>query len=591
VSQQLSAVTRAVTFLLTDIEGSTAAWEADADAMAVALARHDEIVEQVMTSRGGRLIKTRGEGDATFSVFDRPSAAAAAAIRDSARLAAWGTCFDGQLSMLIDPEHLDEIESAVAAAAEKLAALDDAAGEAKAHTVRAGCLARLGRIGDCETALDQALTAARRAGELRRVNGVLANAPLAALWGPNPVPRAGGGCLDVVRLLRITAGSPVVEATSTRCQGVLDAFRGRAAAGRQLIDSARRTLTELGMRHALLEVDQFAGIVELVADDPAAAEPYLRRAYKGFHRMGLDADTAETAALLARACLALDRDAEADELCWESERLAGHALKASITWRTVRAQLLAREGAHDEAKRVAEEAVALAGRTDALVDHGDACLALATVLNMAGDAAGARAAAEKAVGLYEQKGAAALAEKARSILSAKPLNIPAAAKQPSVELDNGCIRVIRTLEAAFDREAWGEVEQLYAPDVFIESRRKIVGFKQFDLPSGKWSHQLGRFIEMGWVRHRNDVVAVRGERLALTRLELGSADVSPGAPQVEVLQLFGVDDAGRIVLQVSFDVDDIDAAMAELDAAHARVGDQPSLARLENAASRTTPTV
>ena len=80
VAQHLSSVTRAVTFLLTDIEGSTAAWEADADAMAVALARHDELVEQVVTSRGGRLIKTRGEGDATFSVFERPSAAAAAAI-------------------------------------------------------------------------------------------------------------------------------------------------------------------------------------------------------------------------------------------------------------------------------------------------------------------------------------------------------------------------------------------------------------------------------------------------------------------------------------------------------------------------------
>ena len=48
--------------------------------MASALARHDELVEQVVTSRGGRLIKTRGEGDATFSVFDRPSAAAAAAL-------------------------------------------------------------------------------------------------------------------------------------------------------------------------------------------------------------------------------------------------------------------------------------------------------------------------------------------------------------------------------------------------------------------------------------------------------------------------------------------------------------------------------
>src|SRR6201995_3491735 len=80
VAQNLPAVTRAVTFLLTDIEGSTAAWEADANAMRVALARHDELVEQVVTSRGGRLIKTRGEGDATFSVFERPSAAAAAAI-------------------------------------------------------------------------------------------------------------------------------------------------------------------------------------------------------------------------------------------------------------------------------------------------------------------------------------------------------------------------------------------------------------------------------------------------------------------------------------------------------------------------------
>ena len=312
------------------------------------------------------------------------------AARDSARLAAWGTCFDGQLSMLTHPERLDEIESAVAAAAERLAELDDAAGEAKAHTVRAGCLARLGRIGDAETALDHALTAARRARDHRRVNAVLANAPLAALWGPNPVPRAGGRCLDVVRLLRITTGSPVVEATSTRCQAVLDALRGRAAAGRSLLDSARRTLTELGMRHALLEVDQFAGILELVDDDPAAAEPHLRRAYNGFRRMGLDADTAETAALLARACLALDRDADADELCTESERLAGHALKASIAWRTVRAQLLARSGAHDEARRVAEEAVAVAERTDLLVDHGDACLALATVLNIAGDSGGAR---------------------------------------------------------------------------------------------------------------------------------------------------------------------------------------------------------
>jgi len=208
------------------------------------------------------------------------------------------------------------------------------------------------------------------------------------------------------------------------------------------------------MRHALLEVDQFAGIVELVADDCASAEPHLRRAYNGFRRMGLDADTAETAAMLARACLALDRAGEADELCTESERLAGHALKASIAWRTVRAQLLARSGAHDAARHVAEEAVALAGRTDLLVDHGDACLSLATVLSAAGDAAGARAAAERATELYELKGAAALAEKARSIVGERDFPpVPTAPEAPTVEPENACVRAIRQLSAAIDREA------------------------------------------------------------------------------------------------------------------------------------------
>ncbi|MDT7755814.1 MAG: hypothetical protein QOH27_1712, partial [Mycobacterium sp.] len=530
--------------------------------------------------------------EALLAAGDVVSAAGAvsqlrAATRDSARLAAWGTCFDGQLSMLTDPERLDEIESALAAAAEKLAGLDDAAGEAKAHTVRAGCLARLGRIGDCETALDQALTAARRAGEHRRVNAVLAGAPLAALWGPNPVPRAGGRCLDVVRLLRITTGSPVVEATSTRCQGVLDAFRGRAAAGRALIDSARRTLTELGRRHARLEVDQFAGIVELVADDPTAAEPHLRRAYNGFRRMGLEADTAETAALLARACLALGRDAEADELCTESEHLAGHAFKASIAWRIVRAQLLARSGAHEDARRIAEEAVTLAGRTDALVDHGDACLALATVLGTAGDTAGTQAAAERAAELYELKGAAALAEKARKLLGVSDFRAsPAPPEPPIEEMDNACAQVGERVRAAVDRKAGDEFEQLFAPGALIESRRKIVGFKQADFPLGKWLRETRRNFETVALSVNHVVVAVRGERLALARVVIGTADASPGAPEDEFLQVYGIDGEGRIALQVWFDIDDMDAAVAELDAAHARFEERQPRASLENAASR-----
>jgi class 3 adenylate cyclase len=507
------------------------------------------------------------------------------AARDSARLAAWATCFDGQLSMLVHPERLDEIEGAVGAAAGKLAELDDAAGEAMAHTVRATCLHRLGRIGDCEIALDDALTAARRAREHRRVNAVLANAPLAALWGPNPVPRAGGRCLDVVRLLRITTDSPAVEATSTRCQAVLEAFRGRGAAARRMIDSARRTVTELGLRHALVEVEQFAGIVELVVGDLAAAEAHLRKAYNGFRRMGLDADTAETAALLGRTCLALDRAAEADELCTESERLAGHGLKASIAWRTLRARLLSRDGHHDEARRVADAAVSLAERTDALVDHGDACLTLATVLGAAGNAAGARAAAERAADLYERKGAVALAERARLMLGER-VAPPAAAppEPPAVEPDTACVRVIRRAEAAANRESWDELAALYAPDILVESRRKITGFTQRDLASGDWGSVSRRG---GGARSRAVVIAARGERLALIRLELSNEDESPGAPYDEMLAVLGIDEDGRIALQVFFDSDDMDTALAELDAATRRFeAEQAKERRLENAATR-----
>src|SRR6202012_6133593 len=133
-------------------------------------------------------------------------------------------------------------------------------------------------------------------------------------------------------------------------------------------------------------------------------------------------------------CLALDHTSDAAELYAESERLAGHALKPAMAWRMLRAQLLSRQGDHDKARRQAEAAVALAERTDALVDHGDACLALATVLGTAGDVCGSRAAAEQAADLYDRKGAAALAEKARSILGVRAVRpAPAPPEVASVE--------------------------------------------------------------------------------------------------------------------------------------------------------------
>src|SRR3954453_4820016 len=51
-----------VTFLFTDIEGSTRLWEAHPDAMRDALARHDELLRQAIESHGGYVVKTAGDG-------------------------------------------------------------------------------------------------------------------------------------------------------------------------------------------------------------------------------------------------------------------------------------------------------------------------------------------------------------------------------------------------------------------------------------------------------------------------------------------------------------------------------------------------
>jgi class 3 adenylate cyclase len=65
--------TGVVTFLLTDVDGSTRLWEAHPEVMRQALARHDELVETLVARHDGVLVRPRGEGDSRFAVFPRAS--------------------------------------------------------------------------------------------------------------------------------------------------------------------------------------------------------------------------------------------------------------------------------------------------------------------------------------------------------------------------------------------------------------------------------------------------------------------------------------------------------------------------------------
>jgi predicted ATPase len=77
--------TGTVTFLFTDIEGSTERWQLDSRAMAEALAAHDEVIRAAVERRGGVVFKHTGDG--MCAVFPSAGEAVAAAMEAQAGLA------------------------------------------------------------------------------------------------------------------------------------------------------------------------------------------------------------------------------------------------------------------------------------------------------------------------------------------------------------------------------------------------------------------------------------------------------------------------------------------------------------------------
>ncbi len=79
-----------ITFLFTDLEGSTRLWEQHPEAMKVALGRHDAILREVIDASGGQVVKTTGDG--MMAVFGSAIAAVTASLAAQRNLAAepWG---------------------------------------------------------------------------------------------------------------------------------------------------------------------------------------------------------------------------------------------------------------------------------------------------------------------------------------------------------------------------------------------------------------------------------------------------------------------------------------------------------------------
>src|SRR5690242_17419694 len=79
-----------VTFLFTDIEGSTKRWEQDPRQMKAALMRHDQLLRSAIDEHGGYVFKTIG--DAFCAVFPSASGALQSVLTAQRALGAeeWG---------------------------------------------------------------------------------------------------------------------------------------------------------------------------------------------------------------------------------------------------------------------------------------------------------------------------------------------------------------------------------------------------------------------------------------------------------------------------------------------------------------------
>jgi class 3 adenylate cyclase/tetratricopeptide (TPR) repeat protein len=260
--------------------------------------------------------------------------------------------------------------------------------------------------------LDRALLYARRVGDRLDVGGVLAALVWTCRWGPTPVEDGIRQCEQVAGEVR---GDRRIEAEVLATQGVLLAMLGRFQEARVLLGRTGEIYKDLGLLYGLGLTLEARLEIEMLAGDPVEAERAARAVYEAY-REEPNWMSDRAASALALALCAQERYEEANRYTEITGTQLGDQVMDQIMWRIARSRALAGLGQLDEAARVAREAVTLAGTTDALNLHGDALMALAEVLRVAGQPDQAADAAQQALDRYARKGNLVSARTAETLL-------------------------------------------------------------------------------------------------------------------------------------------------------------------------------
>jgi class 3 adenylate cyclase/tetratricopeptide (TPR) repeat protein len=304
-----------------------------------------------------------------------------------------------------------ELESALRVFEE----LDDKAGQARALRTAAQIRMWSGENARAVEEMERAARLAQESGdrtqELRSLSGI----SMALGYGSLPAD-------DVLE--RLAEIDPLVDGTRLRVtilrtRAVMDAMQGRFDDARRLIADADRTSRELGLEMLRAAgVLRAAGEIELLAEDPAAAERAFREAYETLERGQDWGHLASVAPLLALAVLAQGRVDEAEAPLELTARwIIDDDTDAQISFLRARARRAALTGDPAEAEALARRAVERAAAGDDLNTHADALVDHAEALELGARHDEAAAALREALHLYERKGNVVASEEVRARLA------------------------------------------------------------------------------------------------------------------------------------------------------------------------------
>ena len=136
---------------------------------------------------------------------------------------------------------------------------------------------------------------------------------------------------------------------------------------------------------------------------------------------------------------------------------------------------------------------------------------------------------------------------------------------PARRLENSATQVYERLHSYFVIRDWAAITEILGEGYYQDDGRPVVGG---GIRRGRNAlmQDLQVAADLGVADATSKAIAIRGERLAVTRVRYSRRDEGPEPFHAEFLQLVEIDADPRIAVLAALDLDDFDAAIAELDA-------------------------